>query len=273
MTNPHDSLPALPEPLTASMGYSPEYARGVNECIELLKQRDVLWQAKLDAALAQRGEAVSRPTYSSADAVAWRFYIEDDDRWTGWSSEHGFKDLMESYGKCNRVEYAYAAPPCPVVSLPDATHWLDDDTGEVMPAGSNPNNPPDGYTALCSRATFGAQGTHDLGQFRDYIIAARDRAIDDERCYKPPCSIEEREALEHAQAEIAEADRLLAIIDSSPAPQATVDLSALEDAYFRGWRRAAIWAGRLDLISDSGSVAYLNDRDEDLDRVTTEPAR
>lgn len=55
------------------------------------------------------------------------------------------------------------------VCFPDATHWLDDDTGEVQPAGTNPNNPPDGWIALCPRSMSVAPSRGEPVAWRFYI--------------------------------------------------------------------------------------------------------
>lgn len=53
-------------------------------------------------------------------------------------------------------------------------------------------------------------------------------------------------------------------------PSAELERDALHAAYYAGWKKAASWAKRDDLIYDEGSMAYDADRDAALAEIAKE---
>lgn len=64
------------------------------------------------------------------------------------------------------------------------------------------------------------------------------------------------------------ADVLIGLSNTVPRlPSAELERDALHAAYYAGWKKAASWTNRDDLIYDEGSMAYEKDRDAALAEI------
>ena len=107
-------------------------------------------------------------------------------------------------------------------------------------------------------------------------IVAEMRAIKHQECEEPwySCPLsEEGCADERQEGCTCPVGTIHAMADRIERAIAQGGEAMLHAAYYAGWKKAASWAKRDDLIYDEGSMAYDKDRDEALAEIAKENIR